>query len=73
MIETFTQNNLVRHLYTEESKQEAEHMNSILASDDELTENFNDYQSIMNSMNYSLLEPHPDSVNFIIEYSRITA
>ena len=73
MIQTFTQNDLLRHLYTEESKLEAELMNSLLASDHELTESFNDYRSIMKSINYSLLEPHPDSVNFIIEFSRITA
>ena len=36
MTQTFTQNDLVRHLYTEESKQEADNLNSCLALDEEL-------------------------------------
>ncbi len=73
MIQTFTQNDLVRHLYTEESKQEADEMNSYLAVDDEFNDDFNDYRTIMDQLSSSLIAPGSDSINFILEYSRITA
>jgi len=72
MIQTFTQNDLVRHLYTEESTLEAGLMENLLAIDEELTENFQDYCEIKQALNNSLLDPSANSVNFILEFSRIT-
>lgn len=73
MIQTFTQNDLVRHLFTEESAQEADKINTCLAINGELSDNFNDYRSILEELTASLVSPGHDSVNFILEYSRITA
>lgn len=73
MTQTFTQNDLVRHLYTEESKQEAENLNSCLAVDEELNENFNDYRIITDQLTSSMMSPSADTINYILEFSRITA
>ena len=73
MNQTFTQNDLVRHLYTEESKQEAENLNYCLAVDEELSENFNDYRIITDQLTLSMMSPSADTINYIMEFSRITA
>lgn len=73
MTQTFTQIDLMRHLYTEESEQESDKINFCLAADEQLNENFNDYRLILQELSASMLSPSTDSVNFIMEFSRITA
>ena len=73
MMQTFTQNDLVRHLYTEESTLESDQISSFLALDEQLTESFNDYCLIKKALSLSLLDPSSDSVNYILEYSKLTA
>ena len=69
MTETFTQEDLVRHLYTEESPEEAEMMEYSLAVNEALTERFQNFVNIKEALNQILIEPSQIKVDYILKYS----
>jgi hypothetical protein len=72
MIQTFTQNDLVRHLYTEESPQQGEAVDAFISSSEKMTHNFDDFCLIKAALNHIHLEPSPESVNSILCYSALS-
>jgi|GEM_PF-769649 len=72
MMQTFTQNDLVRHLYTEESPQQGEAVNAFISSSEQIAHNFDDFCLVKAALNHIHLEPSLDSVNSILCYSELS-
>ncbi len=73
MIQTFTPNDLLRHLYTEDNPIESYQIEHELAHNETMTDDFNHLSCIKSALNKILMDPSDDSVQYILEYSRITA
>ncbi|SMO84802.1 hypothetical protein [Solitalea koreensis] len=69
MTEIFTQEDLVRHLYTEDTPEEAEMMENSLAVNEALTESFQNFVNIKEALNQILIEPSQITVENILNYS----
>lgn len=69
MMQTFTQDDLLRHLYTEESPQQGEAMEAYISSSHKMSHSFEDFCQIKEALNDINLEPSPNSVNSVFCYS----
>lgn len=73
MIQTFTPNDLLRHLYTEDNPIESYQIEHELARNENMTDDFNNLVCIKTALNQIMIEPSDDSVNYVLEFSRITS
>ncbi len=69
MIQTFTSNDLVRHLYTEESLQEGEAFEKVLNLNEQWADCFEGYCSVKSALNKLSYDPSPESMDMIYCYS----
>jgi hypothetical protein len=72
MMQTFTQDDLVRHLYTEESPQQGEAVDAFISSSEKISHNFDDFCLIKSALNDIHLEPSEQSVKSILCYSALS-
>lgn len=70
MIKTFTQDDIVRHLYNETSKKEQTEMAQALLCDTELEATYNELNAVKHQLELGLRNPSDKVVNSIIDYSR---
>lgn len=70
MIETFTQNDLIRFIYHETTESEEKKINKALISDAELQQQYNELIAVKNLMDESQLDPSPSVINSILTYAR---
>ena len=73
MMETFTQNDLIRYLYHETSNEENQQLERRLALDGELNLRYQDLKSLMQDLDAALLEPSANCVNSILRSLRVDA
>lgn len=73
MMETFTQNDLIRYLYHETSKEENQQLERQLALDGELNLRYQDLKSLMRDLDAAVLEPSAECVNSILLSLRVDA
>lgn len=69
MIETFTQQNSVSKLRTQETPEEAEMMEQSLAAEEAFTEGFDNLGSIKEALNQIMVEPSRNAIENILKYS----
>ena len=70
MIKTFTQDDVVRHLYNETSKNEEEEMVQALLCDADFESIYNELSNVKSQLDIGFREPSDKVVNSIIDYSR---
>jgi len=70
MIKTFTQDDVVRHLYNETSKNEEEEMVQALLCDTDFESTYNELSNVKSQLDIGFREPSDKVVNSIIDYSR---
>jgi len=70
MIKTFTQDDVVRHLYNETSKAEQAEMEQALLCDAQLEATYNELNAVKNQLEHGFINPSDKVVNSIIDYSR---
>jgi hypothetical protein len=73
MMQTFTSDDLVRHLYTEESPQEGEALEAFLTTSEKTSDQFDQFCSIKKALNTLNLEPSIKSINLILCYSELSS
>lgn len=73
MMETFTQNDLIRYMYQETSKEENRLLERQLAVDGELNLRFQDLKSLMTGLDQAMLAPSDDCVDSIMRSLRVGA
>lgn len=72
MTKTSTQNDLIRFLYDETSKEESEQLQNALICEGDLLDEFNQLASTKAMLSGLLYEPSKESVNTILDYSKST-
>ncbi len=69
MRKTFTPDDLIRFIYRETSEKEELGIVEQLASDPEFLNEYRQLVKTITALGDSLEEPHPTSVNIVLEYS----
>ena len=69
MTKTFTQNDLIRFIYQETTKEEAQEISRVLSFDRELQLQYRELVLVKNSMDKAQLEPSPVAVDNILRYA----
>ena len=72
MTKTSTQNDLIRFLYDETSREEARQLQNDLICQSELLEEFNQLATTKLMLSNLLYEPSKESLNTILDYSKTT-
>ena len=72
MTKTSTQNDLIRFLYDETSKEESEQLQNALICEGELLDEFNQLASTKSMLSGLLYDPSKESLNTILDYSKST-
>ncbi|MFT4031105.1 MAG: hypothetical protein QM669_01670 [Siphonobacter sp.] len=70
MIQTFTQNDILRYAYEETTDEENQHIEEALIHDNELLLYYLDIIDLKAGMNKAILQPSDRVVNTIVNYSR---
>lgn len=70
MITTFTQDDLIRYLYHETTQEEDQEIRKALLNDAELRAMYASITSIKKEMDSALLDPSPQIVMNILNYSK---
>ena len=70
MIQTFTKNDLVKHLYQELPHPENQWMNDVLSADGEMADLRQDMQQAKEMLDENLVEPSDAVVDRILAFSR---
>lgn len=72
MTKTSTQNDLIRFLYDETSREEAKQLQYDLICQGELLDEFNQLASTKLMLSELMYEPSKESLNIILDYSKST-
>lgn len=70
MIQTFTQNDLMRYLYHETTEKEEQEINKALLADTELRTMYTSMVALKKEMDKAQVEPSPSTVLNILSYAR---
>lgn len=69
MTKTFTQDDLIRYVYDEMSKQEATELEQALLVDNQLQEQYKEFAALKNRLDHSLKQPSDRIIKNILDYS----
>lgn len=70
MIKTFTQDDLVRYIYKETTKEENFEIEQAMLFDEVLADEYDELKSVVSSLDAIQVEPSARSVETILSYSR---
>jgi len=70
MIKTFTRNDIFRFLYGEMTGAEEDEFRMSLTSDNDLREDLQDFQTLKEDMEKTMISPPERTINSILEFSR---
>ena len=73
MIKTFTQADLIRYLYHETTEKEEQEINKALLCDSDLRDQYKKMRSMKHDIESAQLEPSPDTIRNILNYSKSTS
>lgn len=70
MTKTFTENDLLRYVYSETSKIENVEIENALLCDQQLQESYSQLVSILSDLDRCVIEPSDRTIQGILDYSR---
>jgi hypothetical protein len=69
MMQTFTSNDLILHLYTEESQNEGMALEDLLLKSEQMAHNFDEFCLVKTALNSLSYDPSSMSIQSVLSYS----
>lgn len=70
MIKTFTQDDLIRHIYKETTQEESSEIEMAMLFDEHLAEQYSEILSVVNDLDGALKSPSQRAIDSIVSYSK---
>ncbi len=70
MIKTFTQDDLIRHIYKETTLEESSEIEMALLFDEQLADQYEEMLSVVNGLDGALKSPSMKAIDSIVSYSK---